>query len=121
MEMVICGRFGSDLVWTESVAASRDDIKVECVLDVGRLVRCTEYPLVVGLVFGEQQGRIAVAMKQIAADLGVLCLDSDRVLSRHPAQGGFLSFRPPCPSVAKPQGRQNVQRGIFRPPVADAD
>ena len=121
VELIVRGGLGPRLARVDGLLPARHDIVVDPVLDIRRRVGCAEQPLVVRVVFGEQQLRISVAMQQEAAELGMRRFDRDCVLLRHLSQGGFRLVRPPGPGVAKPQGRQYVQASGLRPAIGNAD
>ena len=99
-----------------------DDVVVDAVLDVRGAVGDAEDALGVGLVLGEQQRDIALAVEVALAQLG----------DRRPATtlaaacpATCWSDRPvgaavPGPLVAEPERRQDVQLGRLRAAVVDA-
>ena len=110
LQRIKCRHFCSHLIRIDGLLPARHDIVVDAILDVGRRVGRAEYPLVVGVVFGEQQGRISVAMQHEATELGMRRFDRDDVFSWHLSQGGLRLVRPPGPGVAEPQRWQHVKR-----------
>ena len=80
VELIVRGGLGPRLVRVDGLLPARHDIIVDPILDIRRRVGCAEQPLVVRVVFGEQQLRISVAMQQEAAELGMRRFDRDCVL-----------------------------------------
>jgi hypothetical protein len=115
------GCLGPRLVGVDGVLYAGHDMIVDPILDIRRRIGCAEQPLVVRVVFGEQQLRISVAMQHEAAELGMPRFNCDSVLSRHLSQGRFRLVRPPSPSVSEPQGRQHMQAGSLRPAIVQVD
>src|SRR6516162_6991937 len=121
LELIVRCRLCPGLGRIDSVLPARHDIVVDAILDVGGRVRTAKDPLIVRIVFGEQEARIAVAMQHEAAELGMRGFDREGVLSWPLSQGWLWLVGPPGPRVAKPQGRQYVQRRRLWAAIAQAD
>jgi hypothetical protein len=109
------------------LAAAVDQVLVERVLHVGRGIGDAEQPRGVGLVVGEQElGRRAVRRgsgdEPIATEARVVgenaAVDIDRQVRFPPVA---LVGRAPAPGVAKPQRRQQRERGPLGATVGDGD
>ncbi len=98
------------------------DVVVDPVLHEGGLVLAAPQPLRVGLVLREQQLRRAFAGERQPAV--VLAVDVDRPAARlRLGLPQALAARPqaPGPRVAKPDRREQVQRGLLGPAVEGVD
>ena len=111
---------GPGLVRVHHVVPTVDDGVVDPIFDVGRLVRDAEEPLHVGLVLGEQQRHVPVAVEVARAQ--------PRVDGTHDAaaravldlgEGRTRRVGMPRPLVAEPQPRQQVERGGIGSTVVD--
>src|SRR4029079_12806186 len=86
------------------VVLAVDDVVVDAVLDVGAAVGHAEDPLRVGLVLGEQQLRLARAVEEAPAELGVAALHGrPGGAGGDPAQERPVVAALPRPLVAEPQ------------------
>ena len=100
------------------VAASRDDVLVERVLDIGRSIGLAPQTLRIALVFGEEQIRGAVTIEPVLAKLWVH--GPNGAGSRFEQRRLVLAIAP-RPRVAEPQCRQDTQPGRFRPAIVHGD
>ena len=91
------------------------------ILDPGSSVRLAPEKLGVGLVFGEEElrraGAGAVTGERVVAKFGVRGADRSCNL----AQVGLWRSGFPRPGVAKPQRREQMEPGGFRPAVVDGN
>ena len=69
VEGIVRGRLGPGLGGVDRLAAARDDVLVERILDVGRRVGLPPEPAGVAFVLGEEQLRGAIALQPILAKL----------------------------------------------------
>ena len=80
VEDIVGRSLGPGLGWVDRLAAARDDVLVERILDVGRRVGLVPQTLRVALILGEEQLRRAIAMQPILAELmvrGLNCAGPD--------------------------------------------
>ncbi len=95
---------------------------MEAVLDVLRAVLISVQSPGVGLIFREQQRRLALAPEKPLAVILMLQLNKTEVLRcgsfTHPWP---TSIEPPRPCIPEPQRGQQGQLSTFRPPVRDMD
>src|SRR2546425_2669524 len=114
VEDIVGRRLGPDLGGVDRLAAARDDVLVERILDVrGRTGLAPETGRVT-LVLGEEQLRGSIALQPVLAELLVGGLNDARPRL---AQGGFLIVLTPGPGVAEPQCRQDTKPGRFGPTI----
>ncbi len=78
LETVVRRHLGAGAVRVHRLPAPVDDVVVDAVLDVGAGVRAAEEALVVGLVLGEEQRRLALHVQPALAELGVRGRDHPR-------------------------------------------
>src|SRR5271165_1321419 len=71
IQLIMCRRLGSCFLGVDRVVISVNDVVIDSVLDVTRVVGRAEDPLVVGLVFGEQQRDISLAVQIPLPQIGV--------------------------------------------------
>ena len=71
VEDIVGRRLGPDLGGIDRLAASRDDVLVERILDVGRRIGLAPETLRIALILGEEQLRGAIAMQPVLAKLMV--------------------------------------------------
>ena len=67
-QLVMRGGLGAGVVRIDRVLPARREVVIESVLDVGGGIGGAEETLVVGLVLGEQQMRLPLAIKEIVAE-----------------------------------------------------
>src|SRR6516165_946393 len=79
LELIVRRRLGPNLGRIDGLLPAGHNIVVDAILDVGRCVWTAKDPLVVRVVFGEQQARITIAMQQEAAELVMQRLDRSSV------------------------------------------
>lgn len=116
------GRLGPGLRRIDGLASAGDHIVVDCVLAIGFGIGCAKDPLVIGLVLGKEKRRTGLAVEGVFAELIVNGGNSaEIVIAGHLLQYRFRLSRPPCPGVAKPQGRQQMHHSRIAPAIAHAD
>jgi hypothetical protein len=117
-DRIMSCRLGPRLPRVYRVVAAVDEISVETILDVRRAVGRAEEALGVGLILGEEQLGGAFAAEEPFTEIRVRGADhAGRGLpQRWPGSGSA-----PGPGVAKPESRQEVQRGGLRSAVRDGD
>ncbi len=100
---------------------------MEGVLDVRRSVLATEQARVVGLVLGEQQRRVALAVQEVIGErlleqrVGMVRMHDRVTRGRRRLQQRLGAAAGPRPGVAEPQRRQHVKVRGLRATVADGD
>jgi hypothetical protein len=67
LDLIVRSGLGPRPVQVDGLPPTRQNVVVYCVLDVRCSIRLPEYPLIVGVVLGEKQWRVAVAVKPIIA------------------------------------------------------
>src|SRR5262250_1830351 len=113
---------GSLLLRVHSLFAAMDNIVIDAVLDIRTAVGNAEDALGVGFIFGEKQGRVAVAVEVSFSQFGGCCFDDIPTLGpRNQLQRRPVRIAAPGPHVAEPERRQEMQLGRFRAAVVNAD
>ena len=118
VEGVVGGRLGAHLGGVDRLAAARDGVGVERVLDVRGRVGLAPETGGVALVLGEEQLRSSIAREPVLAELVVGGLDDARPRL---AQRGLGLVVAPGPGVAEPERRQDAKPGRLRPAVVHGD
>jgi hypothetical protein len=118
VEGVVGGRLGAHPRGVDRVAAARDGVGVERVLDVGGRIGLAPETGRVALVLGEEQLRGSIAREPVLAELVMGGLDDARPRL---AQRGLGLVVAPGPGVAEPEGRQDTKPGRLRPAVVHRD
>jgi hypothetical protein len=99
-----------------------DDIFVDGVLYVGSGIRRAEHALRIGLVLGEQQLSVSLAIQVALPIVQVVEGDAEPVARAHaPAQARLGLGAVPGPHVTKPNGRQQLKPGWLGAAVGDGD
>jgi hypothetical protein len=100
-----------------------DDGIVHAIFYVGALVPRAAESDIVGVVLGEQQWDLALAIEVIIVQqqVGMVRVDYAVPQALVSVQERLRVAIRPGPSVAEPQGRQHVQHGRLRPPIVDTD
>ncbi len=78
VEDIVGRRLGPDLGGVDRLAAARDEVLVERILDVGRRIGLAPETLRIALILGEEQLRGAIAMQPVVAQLRVRGLHGAR-------------------------------------------
>jgi len=117
-QLIMRGDFRASLMCVESVLVPRHQVVIYAILDIRAVIRSTKDPLVVGLVLRKQQGHFSLAVQE----------DSAKTLmgSRHNPNAARVDFcqnrlrrvGDPCPGIAEPQSRQNVDCGCLGSTIA---
>ena len=103
IQLIVCRRLRSRFLGVDGVVISVDHVVVDSIFDVRRGVGRAKDPLVVGLVFREQQRDISLAVQIALPQIGVRgCNRLSAFLARDLLQGRLGCTGPPCPGVAKP-------------------
>lgn len=114
---VMDGGLGAGPRGVDGRALAVDDVPVDAVLDVRRVVRAAEDALVVRLVLGEQDGGVGVDVQPARAEF--LVIGADGVLGL--VQARYGGGAGPGPGVPEPEGRQQVEGGFVGAPVVRGD
>ena len=99
VEDIVSRRLGPDLGGVDRLAAARDDVRVERILDVRGGIGLAPETGRVALVLGEEQLRGSIAEQPVLAKLVVCGLDGARP---HLAQRRLSIVLAPRPGVAEP-------------------
>src|SRR5271166_6814321 len=104
IQLIMCSRFGSRFRGIYGVFLALNYIVVDSVFDIRRLAVRTEDPLVVRLIFCEEQFGISFAVQIPLTQARVRCRNSlGSFLAGDLLQGRLGCTWPPGPGVAKPQ------------------
>lgn len=118
---------GSDLPRVDRSGLAVDQIPVEGVLDPGGSIGRAVEALGIGLVFREKQVAVAFATKDVGRQVRLVRAgdrtgqDGPVLVPRLGAQLRLRAAVRPGPGIAEPEGRQQVEAGRVRPPIADGD
>ena len=118
LQHVVGGGLGSGLGGVDRIAVSRDDVRVEGVLDVGRGIGLAPETAGVALVLGEEQLRAPSQDSRYSPSSWCEILDDPGC--RFTKRGLRLGLTP-GPRVPEPERRQHPKPGGFRTAIVHGD
>src|SRR5271156_17949 len=104
IQPILRGRFGSRFLGIHCVFIGPDHVIVDSVFDVSRDVRTAEDPLIVRLIFCEEERDISLTIQIPFTKLCMRCGNGlSTLLATGLFQGRLGSTGPPCPGVTEPE------------------
>lgn len=95
---------------------------VDSILGVAGVVALVEQAFDIGVVVVEQQRRLALDVQLVGTQPFILRLDDAGSGDRqHLLRFSLQALQPPAPGIAEPQGRQEMQLGLFVAAIGHRD